>query len=184
MWWSRPSLGFSFSQAEQKSPSMTNAGKCTIPACETWIRLVEDKLSCYVCPMLASHGEAVEAVTWERVQQATLVDPSMFFKGSYCTRTGWCTKLRREIFEGLPTGHQGVVYMWAKASNCVFWVWMDQTIPYVRIRCMTCDFIASSQADEPSITAKPPVYQFQTVCTDYCELGRATYLVVVDRYSG
>ena len=39
--------------------------------------MAEDKLSCYVSPMLASHGVVVEAVTWERVQQAAMLDPSM-----------------------------------------------------------------------------------------------------------
>ena len=29
--------------------------------------MAEDKLSCYVCPMLARHGVALEAFTWERV---------------------------------------------------------------------------------------------------------------------
>ena len=39
--------------------------------------MAEDKLSCYVCLMLASYGVVVEAVTWERVQQAATVDPVM-----------------------------------------------------------------------------------------------------------
>ena len=39
--------------------------------------MAEDKLSCYVCPMLASYGVVVEAVTWERVQQAATRDPVM-----------------------------------------------------------------------------------------------------------
>ena len=37
--------------------------------------MAEDNLSCYVCLMLASYGVVVEAVTWERVQQAATVDP-------------------------------------------------------------------------------------------------------------
>ena len=41
------------------------------------LEMEEDKLSCYVCPMLASHGVVVKAVTWERVQQAAMLDPSM-----------------------------------------------------------------------------------------------------------
>ena len=40
------------------------------------VEMAEDKLSCYMCPMLASYGVVVEAVTWERVQQAG-VDPVM-----------------------------------------------------------------------------------------------------------
>ena len=39
--------------------------------------MAENKLSCYVCPMLASYGVVVEAVTWERVQQAAMRDPAM-----------------------------------------------------------------------------------------------------------
>ena len=41
------------------------------------VELAEDKLSCYMCPMLASYGVVVEAVTWERVQQAATMDPVM-----------------------------------------------------------------------------------------------------------
>ena len=74
--------------------------------------------------------------------------------------------------------------MRARAANSVFWPGMDQAIQDARKRCRTCDYIAPSQADEPSITAEPPVYPFQKVCTDYCELVGATCLVVVDGYSG
>ena len=83
--------------------------------------------------------------------------------------------IRREI---LDAGHHGVVSMRARAANCVFWPGIDQAIQDTRKRCKTCDYIAPLQADEPS------VYPFQKVCTDYCELDGATYLVVVDKYSG
>ena len=53
------------------------------------IELVEDKIKCYVCPILASHGIVVEAVTWERVQQAAQIDPTM-------------QELRRLLEEGFP----------------------------------------------------------------------------------
>ena len=92
--------------------------------------------------------------------------------------------LRREILEGLHAGHQGVVSMRARAANCVFWPGIDQAIQDVRSRFRTCDYIAPSQANEPAITAEPPMYPFQQVSTDYWELDGATYLVVVDRYSG
>ena len=41
------------------------------------VEMAEDKLSCYMCPKLASYGLVVEAVTWERVQQAATMDPVM-----------------------------------------------------------------------------------------------------------
>ena len=53
------------------------------------MEMVGDKLSCYVCPMLASHGVVVEAVTWERVKQAAMVNPAM-------------QELRRLLEEGFP----------------------------------------------------------------------------------
>ena len=53
------------------------------------LEMAEDKLSCYVSPMLASHGVVVEAVTWERVQQAAMLDPSM-------------QELERFLEEGFP----------------------------------------------------------------------------------
>ena len=183
------------------------------------VEMAEDKLCCYVCPMLASHGVVVEAVTWERVQQAAMMDPVMqelkrlleegfpetrnemgdsvreFFKfrehlsmaeGAilYKDRVVIPRMLRREILEGLHAGHQGVVSMRARAANCVFWPGIDRAIQDVRNRCKTCDYIAPSQANEPSITAEPPVYPFQKICTDYFQLDGATYLVIVDRYSG
>ena len=74
--------------------------------------------------------------------------------------------------------------MRAWAANCVFWPGIDQAIQDVRSRCRTCDYIAPAQAEEPAITAEPPVYPFQQVAVDYCQLDGATYLVVVDRYSG
>ena len=40
------------------------------------MEMVGDKLRCYVCPILASHGVVVEAVTWERVQQTAMIDPA------------------------------------------------------------------------------------------------------------
>ena len=33
------------------------------------MEMVVDKLCCYVCPILASHGVVVEAVTWEQQQK-------------------------------------------------------------------------------------------------------------------
>ena len=51
--------------------------------------MVGDKLSCYVCPMLASHRVVVEAVTWERVQQAAMSNPAM-------------QELRRLLEKGFP----------------------------------------------------------------------------------
>ena len=53
------------------------------------MEMAEDKLSCYVGSMLTSHGMVVEAVTWERVQQAAMTDPAM-------------QKLRRLLEEGFP----------------------------------------------------------------------------------
>ena len=41
------------------------------------VEVAEDKLSCYVCPMLTNLGMVVEAVTWKRVQQAAMTDPVM-----------------------------------------------------------------------------------------------------------
>ena len=68
--------------------------------------------------------------------------------------------IRREI---LDAGHQGVVSMRARAANCVFWPGIDQAIQDTWKRRKTCDYIAPSQADEPSITAEPSVYPFQKV---------------------
>ena len=92
--------------------------------------------------------------------------------------------LRREVLEGLHAGHQGVVQMKARAANSVFWPGIDAALQDVRDRCSTCNRIAPSQADEPAYTAPPPVYPFQQVCSDYFELDGATYVVMVDRYSG
>ena len=53
------------------------------------MEMVKGKLNCYVCPMLASHGVVVEEVTWERVQQAAMINPAM-------------QELRRLLQEGFP----------------------------------------------------------------------------------
>ena len=53
--------------------------------------MLGNKLSCYVCPMLASHGVVVEAVTWERDQQEALVNPYPAMQ-----------ELRRLLEEGFP----------------------------------------------------------------------------------
>ena len=92
--------------------------------------------------------------------------------------------LRREVLEGLHAGHQGVVSMRARAAESVFWPGLDRAIQDYRDRCRVCDYIAPSQANEPPITADPPVYPFQQVCSDYFSLDGSTYLVIVDRYSG
>ena len=92
--------------------------------------------------------------------------------------------LRREILEGLHSGHQGVVGMKARASNAVFWPGIDAAIQSVRERCRTCNTITPTQSNEPAIIATPPQYPFQQVCSDYFELDGATYVVMVDRYSG
>ena len=92
--------------------------------------------------------------------------------------------LRREVMEGLHAGHQCVVGMKARAAHSVFWPGINGAIQDIRDRCLTCNTIAPSQAAEPAITAPPPMYPFQQVCSDYFELNGATYVVMVDRYSG
>ena len=71
----------------------------------------------------------------------------------YKDRVAIPRRLRREILEGLHAGHQGVVSMWARAANCVFWPGIDRAIQDTRNRYRTCDYITPSQADEPAITA-------------------------------
>ena len=92
--------------------------------------------------------------------------------------------LRREVLEGLHAGHQCVVGMKARAAHSVFWPGIDGAIQDIRDRCRICNTIAPSQAAEPAVTAPPPLYPFQQVCSDYFELDGATYIVMVDRYSG
>ena len=53
------------------------------------VEMAGDKLSCYVCPMIASHGVVVEAVMWERVQQGAMIEPVK-------------QDLRRLLEEGFP----------------------------------------------------------------------------------
>ena len=72
-------------------------------------------------------------------------------------------RLKKEILEGMHAGLQEVVSIRAGAANCVFWPGIGQAINDIRKICRTCDYIASSQVDEPSITAEPPVYPFQKV---------------------
>ena len=102
----------------------------------------------------------------------------------YKGRTLIPRSLRQEVLEGLHSGHQGVVGMKARAANSVFWPGIDAAITNVRERCRTCNTIAPSQSNEPAIVATPPQYPFQQVCSDYFELNGATYVVMVDRYSG
>ena len=172
----------------------------------------------YVCP-LSAMVLGVQAVTWERVQHETAMDPVMrqlvdlvengfpenkellpydlreFFK--HRTNLSLCQgvilynwrvlvprSLRLEVLEGLHSGHQCVVGMRARAANSVFWPGIDAAIQSIRDRCKVCNTIAPSQASEPAVTAPPPLYPFQQVCSDYFELDGATYVTMVDRYSG
>ena len=92
--------------------------------------------------------------------------------------------LRKSIAENLHAAHQGVSTMERRAQAIIFWPGMVNDIQQVRAKCNDCNTIAPSQAQLPSIPAKPPKTPFEQVFADFFDFAGHHYLVVGDRLSG
>ena len=89
-----------------------------------------------------------------------------------------------EVLDCLHSAHQGEVGMKNSARHRFFWPGMDAAISQKRAQCRTCQRIAPSQPNEPSVEPPCPEFPFEMVAIDFFELAGNHYMVCVDRYSG
>ena len=89
--------------------------------------------------------------------------------------------LRPEVVAHLHSAHQGVSKMSARAADCVFWPGITADIQHARSMCTTCDINAPSQSRLPPAEPEIPSAPFESVASDYFQLGGKHYLVSVDR---
>ena len=92
--------------------------------------------------------------------------------------------LRGHVLQTLHAAHQGCDGMNRRATPCVYWPGMSSSILNFRASCKNCSLNAPSQPREPLILTAPPTWPYQQVCADYFQLGKKSYLIIVDRYSG
>ena len=71
--------------------------------------------------------------------------------------------------------------MSARAADCVFWPGITADIQHARSMCTTCDINAPSQSRLPPAEPEIPSAPFESVASDYFQLGGKHYLVSVDR---
>ena len=91
--------------------------------------------------------------------------------------------LRKQILNNLHAAHQGQTSMSARANQTVYWPGMNSSIRLHRQTCPSCNEIAPSQPNEPTIQSPPPEWPFQQICADYFEQEGHSYLAAVDRFS-
>jgi len=92
--------------------------------------------------------------------------------------------LRRQIVEGLHSGHQGVSSMSANARERLFWPRLDADLRQAREQCRKCNEIAPSLPAETLLETPDPEMPFEQVATDLFKIGAHSYLVYADRFSG
>ena len=93
-------------------------------------------------------------------------------------------KLRQEVLNILHSAHQGTKGMRDRASNCVYWPGLNNSIDQMRQNCKFCDSISPSQARQPLKPLPPSTYPFEFICVDAFMLRGREYLVVADKFSG
>ena len=92
-------------------------------------------------------------------------------------------RLRREVIQHLHAAHQGVSAMTARATAAVYWPGILSDIQAVRDGCTTCEQNAPSQRQMHPVPPMVPKVPFESVCTDYFDMGGAHYIVYVDRFT-
>ncbi|MEL6802917.1 MAG: DDE-type integrase/transposase/recombinase, partial [Bacteroidota bacterium] len=91
---------------------------------------------------------------------------------------------RSAVLQVLHSAHQGVSSMKRRASECIYWPFMNRDLKNVRINCNYCNEIAPKHTKEPLVLTPDPDFPFQQVAADYFSVKGHNYLVLVDRYSG
>lgn len=91
--------------------------------------------------------------------------------------------LREHVLTVLPSAHQGVTSMTARAENTVFCPGITCAIIALRETCNHCNRMVPSQPSAPPSPTVPPAYPFQCVCADFFHHKGVNYLVMVDCYS-
>ena len=77
---------------------------------------------------------------------------------------------REQVLSILHSAHQGVWSMKLRAQQAVFWPNITEALDNVRSSCNTCNKIAPSHSNLPSLEPIIPDYPFQHVFADYLSL--------------
>ena len=90
--------------------------------------------------------------------------------------------LQEETIDKIHDGHQGIDWCRMRAKSAVWWPGLSKQLADKVQRCSVC--IPNSTARQASLMASSlPDYPWQVVGTDFFELDKKHYLVVVDYFS-
>ena len=91
--------------------------------------------------------------------------------------------LRRKVLDILHSAHQGQTNMYLRTASSVWWPNLNKDLQTIRQACKLCDEHAPSQPKEIPVESQEPVYPFQYIVADFCQVKGKEFLVIVDRYT-
>lgn len=90
---------------------------------------------------------------------------------------------RKKILGQLHTGHSGVSKTCLKAKSTVFWPGITRDIENLLLSCSPCQEQARLPNKEPLSPSEVPLFPFEVIAADLCEIFGKQYLVIVDYYT-
>ena len=91
-------------------------------------------------------------------------------------------KLQKETLEKIHGGHQGILRCRLRVSESVWWPGVSSEVEHFIKACPECQK-AAVPSREPLLPSALPDHPWEKVAADLFELGKATYLLVVDYFS-
>ena len=115
---------------------------------------------------------------WEARCSLTLCDDLLLFDNRIVVPLA----LQKETIDKIHEGHQGIERCRMRAKSAVWWPGMSKQLMQRVQQCPVC-ISNSSVRQAPLMVSSLPKYPWQVVGTDFFELDRKQYLVVVDYFS-
>lgn len=125
-----------------------------------------------------------ELMMYSPVKDELSVIGGVIFKGD---RVLVPKSLRQKLVQRLHRAHQGIEYTLRSARATMYWPGMADQITNVVRNCEACMEYSASQLSPPMTTHEIPLYPFQRVHLDLCEVNmegvKTTMLITADSYS-
>ena len=92
--------------------------------------------------------------------------------------------LQNRVLQTLHAAHQGISSMESRAHQFLYWPGMHHHIQKIRDECSLCCKNAPSQPSLPACAGDIPSTPFDSIFSDYFDVGNRHFLLVGDRLSG
>ena len=115
---------------------------------------------------------------WEARCSLTLCDDLLLFNDRIVVPLA----LQKETIDKIHDGHQGIDRCHMRAKSAVWWPGLSKQLVQKVQQCQVC-IPYSTARQAPLMVFSLPDYPWQVVSTDFFELDRKHYLVVIDYFT-